>query len=65
MGRAIIRDRFHVPEAQCLMSQITLVFGIAPALAPLVGGVLLSNLGWRSIFWMMLVLVSAVLVWTS
>ena len=47
------------------MSQITLVFGIAPALAPVVGGVLLNALGWRAIFWMMLVLVGAVLAWTS
>jgi len=60
VGRAIIRDRYHWPEAQRLMSQITLVFGIAPALAPVVGGVLLNALGWRAIFWMMLVLVGAV-----
>ncbi|HEY3177810.1 MAG TPA: multidrug effflux MFS transporter [Casimicrobiaceae bacterium] len=65
VGRAIIRDRYHGPEAQRLMSQITLVFGIAPALAPVVGGVLLNTLGWRSIFWMMLVLVSAVLAWAA
>jgi MFS transporter, DHA1 family, multidrug resistance protein len=65
VGRAIIRDRYHGPEAQRLMSQITLVFGIAPALAPVVGGVLLNTLGWRAIFWMMLVLVGAVLAWTS
>ena len=36
------------------MSQITLVFGIAPALAPIVGGVLLNLLGWRAIFWVLL-----------
>ncbi|MFO1414044.1 MAG: multidrug effflux MFS transporter [Burkholderiales bacterium] len=51
VGRAIIRDRFHGPEAQKAMSQITLVFGIGPALAPIVGGLLLNGLGWRSIFW--------------
>src|SRR6266446_331345 len=65
VGRAIIRDRFHGPEAQRLMSQITLVFGIAPALAPVVGGVLLNSLGWRSIFWAMLVLAAAVLAWAE
>jgi len=53
VGRAIIRDRFHGPEAQRLMSQITLVFGVAPAVAPVLGGVLLNLLGWRSIFWAM------------
>ena len=54
VGRAIIRDRFHGAEAQKMMSQITLVFGLGPALAPIVGGLLLNGLGWRAIFWFML-----------
>lgn len=54
VGRAIIRDRFSGPEAQRMMSQMILVFGIGPALAPIVGGALLNTLGWRSIFWAML-----------
>jgi MFS transporter, DHA1 family, multidrug resistance protein len=64
VGRAIIRDRFHGAEAQRLMSQITLVFGIAPAVAPVLGGVLLNTMGWRSIFWAMLLAVVALLIWT-
>jgi DHA1 family bicyclomycin/chloramphenicol resistance-like MFS transporter len=63
VGRAIIRDRFEGPEAQRLMSQITLVFGIAPALAPVIGGVLLNLLGWRAIFWLMLAFALGVLAW--
>jgi MFS transporter, DHA1 family, multidrug resistance protein len=54
VGRAIIRDRFHGAEAQRMMSQMTLVFGAGPALAPIVGGALLNLLGWRAIFWAML-----------
>ena len=65
VGRAIIRDRFQGPEAQRLMSQITLVFGIAPALAPVVGGALLNLLGWRAIFWIMLAFALALFVWTA
>jgi DHA1 family bicyclomycin/chloramphenicol resistance-like MFS transporter len=57
VGRAIIRDRFQGAEAQRMMSQTTLVFGLGPALAPIVGGVLLNLTGWRSIFW-------ALLLWT-
>ena len=38
IGRAIIRDRFHGPPAQRLMSQVTMFFGLAPAIAPIVGG---------------------------
>ena len=65
VGRAIIRDRFHGAEAQRLMSQITLVFGVAPAIAPVVGGVLLNVFGWRAVFWLLLALVVALLTWAS
>lgn len=65
VGRAIIRDRFHGPEAQRLMSQITLVFGVAPAVAPVLGGLLLNTFGWRAVFWVLLALVVALLTWAS
>src|SRR3982750_1455806 len=65
VGRAIIRDRYQGPEAQRLMSQITLVFGIAPALAPVVGGAVLNLLGWRAIFWVMLAFTIGVFVWAA
>jgi MFS transporter, DHA1 family, multidrug resistance protein len=65
VGRAIIRDRFQGPEAQRVMSQITLVFGIAPAIAPVLGGLLLNAFGWRSIFWVLLALVISLLTWSA
>ena len=65
VGRAIIRDRFHGAEAQRLMSQITLVFGVAPAIAPVLGGLLLNVFGWRAVFWLLLALVVALLTWAS
>jgi DHA1 family bicyclomycin/chloramphenicol resistance-like MFS transporter len=65
VGRALIRDRFHGDEAQRLMSQITLVFGIAPVVAPIAGGLLLGAFGWRSIFWTLLALTLAVLAWAA
>jgi len=46
------------------MSRITLMFGIAPAIAPVLGGVLLNTFGWRSIFWVLLALVIALLSWS-
>ena len=64
VGRAIIRDRFHGAEAQRLMAQVTMVFGVAPAIAPVLGGVLLNLTGWRSMFWVLLVLVIALLSWS-
>ncbi len=62
VGRAIIRDRYQGPEAQRMMSQMTLVFGVGPAVAPIVGGALLNLLGWRSIFWVMLMWTAAMIV---
>ena len=50
VGRAIIRDLFQGPQAQRLMSQVTMIFGVAPAVAPLVGGYLHGAFGWHSIF---------------
>ena len=65
VGRAVIRDTFHGSEAQKAMSQITLVFSIAPAVAPVIGGALLNTLGWRAIFWALLAFTLAVLAWAA
>ncbi len=51
VSRAIIRDMFPPAEAQRVMSQVTIYFGVAPAVAPLIGGVLYVQVDWRSIFW--------------
>jgi len=48
--RAIVRDRFAATEAARLFSLLMLVMGLAPILAPLVGGWLLHWVGWRAIF---------------
>jgi MFS transporter, DHA1 family, multidrug resistance protein len=50
VGRAMVRDRFSGPEAQTVMSYTTVVFGLAPVLAPILGGWLEVVLGWRSVF---------------
>ena len=51
VSRAVIRDMFPPAEAQKVMSQVTIYFGVAPAIAPIVGGFLFVHLGWHSIFW--------------
>ncbi len=51
VGRAMIRDLYGTEDAQRLMSMVTLFFGLAPAVAPVIGGWLFATLGWRSIFW--------------
>src|SRR6478752_2944246 len=51
VGRAMIRDLFGAEDAQRLMSLVTLFFGLAPAIAPIIGGWLFVGLGWRAVFW--------------
>jgi DHA1 family bicyclomycin/chloramphenicol resistance-like MFS transporter len=51
VGRAVIRDVLHGDDAQRLMSQVSMIFGIAPAVAPVVGGWLLGWHRWPAIFW--------------
>jgi DHA1 family bicyclomycin/chloramphenicol resistance-like MFS transporter len=41
---------FPPEDAQRVMSQVTIYFGVAPAVAPVVGGLLFVHLGWHSIF---------------
>lgn len=60
VSRAVIRDMFPPAQAQQVMSQVTIYFGVAPAVAPIVGGWLFVHTGWHSIFWF-LALVGAIL----
>lgn len=51
VSRAVIRDMFPPAEAQRVMSQVTIYFGVAPAIAPIVGGFLFVHAGWHAVFW--------------
>ena len=51
VARAVVRDMFAPAQAQKVMSQITIYFGVAPAVAPIIGGWLFVHLDWHSIFW--------------
>ena len=51
VSRAVIRDMFPPSQAQKVMSQVTIFFGAAPAIAPIVGGWLLIHSSWHAIFW--------------
>ena len=56
VSRAVVRDLFPPAQAQRVMSQITIYFGIAPAIAPMIGGALISYASWQSIFWLLFVI---------
>jgi len=51
ISRAMVRDVYADDQAQRVMSHIAMIFGLAPALAPIVGGWLLGVGSWRGIFW--------------
>jgi len=50
-GRAMIRDAHDAESAHRAMSQVMMLFALAPALAPVLGGWLHDQFGWRSVFW--------------
>ncbi|CAM3477905.1 multidrug effflux MFS transporter [Corallococcus sp. ZKHCc1 1396] len=50
-SRAIVRDLHSGAAAARMMSRLVLVMGLAPILAPLLGGWVLDQSGWRAIFW--------------
>lgn len=50
VGRAIVRESFPGHDAQRLLALITMIFGLAPALAPVIGGWLQGAFGWRAVF---------------
>lgn len=65
VGRAIIRDCFHGAEAQRLMSTVSMIFGVAPALAPIVGGWVIAVAQWPVIFWLLAAFAALLLIASS
>lgn len=65
--RAVVRDLCDPLASAKVFSQLVLVMGLAPILAPLGGGLLLGTLGWPSIFYSLALFAGlsllAVLLW--
>jgi DHA1 family bicyclomycin/chloramphenicol resistance-like MFS transporter len=49
-ARAVVRDLFPLQETARVFSSLMLVMGLAPIVAPTLGGIIVSSLGWRYIF---------------
>jgi DHA1 family bicyclomycin/chloramphenicol resistance-like MFS transporter len=63
VGRTVIRDMFDGDTAQRMMSRVSMIFSIAPAVAPIVGGWILGWQRWPAIFWFLFLF--AVLLWIA
>lgn len=51
VARAVVRDRFSQTDTARVLSLMMLIMGLAPVLAPQLGGVVQLVAGWRGVFW--------------
>ena len=63
VARAMVRDLFEGAQAQRVMATIQMLFGIAPAVAPIIGGMLLG-FHWQAIF-IFLAIYAAISLWAA
>lgn len=63
VARAMVRDLFEGPQAQRVMATVQMLFGIAPAIAPIIGGLLLG-IHWQAIF-VFLAIYAAISLWAA
>jgi MFS transporter, DHA1 family, multidrug resistance protein len=64
VARAMVRDLYHGAEAQRVMATVQILFGIAPAIAPMIGGLLLS-FHWQAIFVFLAVYAAIAMIMSS
>jgi len=54
-GRTMIRDVYNPEDAHKAMAQVMMMFALAPAIAPVIGGWLDEWFGWRAVFYFLAV----------
>ncbi len=63
VARAMVRDLFEGAQAQRVMATVQMLFGIAPAVAPIIGGFLLG-INWHIIF-IFLAVYASISLWAA
>jgi MFS transporter, DHA1 family, multidrug resistance protein len=65
LGRAIVRDRYDRERSASVLAYVTMGFATAPMIAPVLGGLIDDNFGWRPIFVLLAVVgaLTAVATW--
>ena len=61
-GRSMIRDVYSPKDAHRAMSRVMMLFAVAPAIAPIIGGWLHDLFGWHSVFYFLALYASAILL---
>jgi DHA1 family bicyclomycin/chloramphenicol resistance-like MFS transporter len=65
VAMAVVRDLFSGLAAAKLLSRLMLVVGVAPILAPTIGGLVLNWTSWRGVFVVLTVIGAAILTATA
>ncbi len=63
IARAVVRDRFSHADTARVLSLMTLIMGLAPVLAPQLGGVVQFVAGWRGVFWTLVGFGALIALW--
>lgn len=56
LARAVAGDLAQGPELARVFSLLMLIGGAAPVIGPIVGGLVVDSVGWRGVFWLLVVL---------
>ncbi len=64
VARAVVRDLYEGAAAQRLMSLMMMIFLLAPAVGPIIGGWIHVAFGWRAVFGLLVLLGVALSVFT-
>lgn len=65
VARAVVRDRFSQTDTARVLSLMMLIMGLAPVLAPQLGGVVQLVAGWRGVFWTLVVFAVVIGAWVT
>lgn len=65
IARAVVRDLFSGQESSKILNVIGIILSVGPAIAPTLGGLLLTGFGWRAIFAVMAGIGFAVILVTA
>lgn len=60
-SRAMVRDLFDVKDNAKVFSTLMLVIAVSPIIAPSLGGLITTYIGWRYIFVMLIIVIAAII----